>query len=265
MMKLQQEITVPVVRLQIGQSAGGTWGRPERSFPVSSDSRDGIGTAPGFAMSFRPRIAVASPLSRECTCIADWLTPEGFEPFRLSNPTRVTDELKDRAFDLLVVDAGLAMPAINTVRVRTPLIPIVVLGEPDPIAESQAMARGAVYLTRPIDRTVFVCTVAMAIMESRPIPPLRAKARAGRRGGAGRPVTDHRREQGRYASRDSPDPQRRAAASGVRRRRPDPRSCAERSPLVDREPPAGRSRGDLVRRRAVEQLAPRRVGLVDTR
>ena len=31
------------------------------------------------------------------------------------------------------------------------------------------MARGAVYLTRPIDRTVLVCTVAMAIMESRPI------------------------------------------------------------------------------------------------
>ena len=120
-------------------------------------------------MSFRPRIAVASPLTRECTFIADWLTPEGFEPFRLSNPTRVTDELKDRSFDLLVVDAGLAMPAINAVRARTPLIPIVVLGEPDPIAESQAMARGAVYLTRPIDRTVFVCTVAMAIMESRPV------------------------------------------------------------------------------------------------
>jgi hypothetical protein len=120
-------------------------------------------------MSFRPRIAVASPLASECTFIADWLTPEGFEPLRLSNPTRVTDELRDRAFDLLVVDAGLAMPAINAVRARTPLIPIVVLGEPDPIAESQAMARGAVYLTRPIDRTVFVCTVAMAIMESRPV------------------------------------------------------------------------------------------------
>ena len=73
------------------------------------------------------------------------------------------------AFDLLVVDAQLAMPAINAVRARTPHIPIIVLGEPDPVAESQAMARGAVYLTRPIDRTVFVCTVAMAIMESRPI------------------------------------------------------------------------------------------------
>jgi len=119
-------------------------------------------------MSFRPRIAVASPLTAECTCIADWLTPEGFEPFRLSNPTRVTDELKDRAFDLLVVDAGFAVPAINAVRARTPLIPIVVLGEPNPVAESQAIARGAVYLTRPVDRTVFVCMVSMAIMESRP-------------------------------------------------------------------------------------------------
>ena len=81
-------------------------------------------------MSFRPRIAVASPLASECTFIADWLTPEGFEPFTLSNSTRVTDELRDRAFDFLVVDARLAMLAINAVRARTPLIPIVVLGSP---------------------------------------------------------------------------------------------------------------------------------------
>jgi hypothetical protein len=120
-------------------------------------------------MSFRPRIAVASPLTAECVSIAEWLTPEGFEAFRLSNQARATDELKSRAFELLVVDAGFAMPAINAARARNPLIPIVVLGEPDPVAESQAMARGAVYLARPLDRTLFACTVSMAIMESRPI------------------------------------------------------------------------------------------------
>jgi hypothetical protein len=101
--------------------------------------------------------------------IADWLMPEGFEPFRISNSARLADELKDRAFDLLVVDVGVAGPAINAVRARNPLIPIVVVGEPNPAAESQAMARGAVYLTRPIDRMLFVCTVSMAIMESRPV------------------------------------------------------------------------------------------------
>jgi hypothetical protein len=120
-------------------------------------------------MSYRPRIAIASPLTTECRSIESWLTSEGFEPFRLSNLTRVTDELRDRAFDLLVVDAGSAVPVINAVRARNPLVPIVVLGEHNPIAESQAMARGAVYLTRPLDRALFMCTVSMAIMESRPV------------------------------------------------------------------------------------------------
>ena len=120
-------------------------------------------------MSFRPRIAIASPLTAESRSLEGWLTTEGFEPFRLSSETRVTDELRDRAFDLLVVDAGFAVPAINAIRARNPLVPVVVVGEPNPHAESQAMARGAVYLTRPLDRALLVCTVSMAIMESRPV------------------------------------------------------------------------------------------------
>jgi hypothetical protein len=120
-------------------------------------------------MPFRPRIAIACALNAECRSIEGWLTSEGFEPFRLTNQTRVTDELRDRAFDLLVVDAAVAVPAINAVRAKNPQVPIVVLGEPNLVAESQAMARGAVYLTRPMDRAMFMCTISMAIMESRPV------------------------------------------------------------------------------------------------
>jgi len=120
-------------------------------------------------MSFRPRIAVASPSVAEYKSIAEWLTPEGYEGFRLAIPDRVADELRNRAFDLLVVDSGMAATAINAVHARNPQVPIVVLGEPNPAAEAQATARGAVYLTRPVDRTLFVCTVSMAIMESRPV------------------------------------------------------------------------------------------------
>jgi hypothetical protein len=119
-------------------------------------------------MSVRPRIAVASPLAAECTFLADWLTAEGFEPFRLSSHVRLAEELRARAFDLLVVDAGLTAVAINAVRARNPQIPIVVLGPADAAAEAQAIGRGAVYLTRPADRTLFICTISMAIMESRP-------------------------------------------------------------------------------------------------
>jgi hypothetical protein len=135
----------------------------------TADPQAGMGTARLQAMSFRPRIAVAAPPGPESTSIADCLTSEGFEPFRLSHQARITDELKGRAFDLLVVDATFAVTAINTARARNPQIPIVVLGEPNPIAEAQAIARGAVYLTRPVDRTLFVCTVSMAVMESRPV------------------------------------------------------------------------------------------------
>jgi hypothetical protein len=119
-------------------------------------------------MPFRPRIAVACPLPAEYTFIADSLTPEGFEPVRLSHQARLTDELKTRAFEMLVVDAGLAVPAINAVRARNPLTPVLVIGASDPRAESQAAARGAVYLTRPVDRALLVCSVSMAIMETRP-------------------------------------------------------------------------------------------------
>lgn len=124
-------------------------------------------------MAARPRIIVATPHASECTFIADWLSSEGFEPVRASNVARVTDEIKDRPFDLVVLDAAFAFKpetqAVNLVRARSPHAPIVVIGEPDLAAESQALARGAMYLGRPVDRALLVCTVAMAVMESRPV------------------------------------------------------------------------------------------------
>jgi hypothetical protein len=104
--------------------------------------------------------------------IADWLAPEGFEPIRVSSSVRVTEELESRAFDLLLIDADLAfrpnVQAINLVRARNAQIPIIVVGESGSHAETQAMARGAFYLTRPLDRALLSCTVSMAVMESRP-------------------------------------------------------------------------------------------------
>jgi hypothetical protein len=124
-------------------------------------------------MSFRPRIVVASPHVAECNFVSDWLTTEGFEPVRVSNLSRAAEELKERSFDLLVVDAGFAfrhdVQAVNVVRARNPQTPIVVIGDPDAASESQAAARGAMFLARPVDRALLVCTVSMAVMESRPV------------------------------------------------------------------------------------------------
>jgi hypothetical protein len=119
-------------------------------------------------MSVRPRVAIASSIAAECVFLADWLTSEGYEPFRVSVQGRVADELQGRALDLIVVDVAFAGPTINAMRARQPQIPIIVIGAADPVAEAQAMARGAVYLTRPVERAMFACTVTMAIMESRP-------------------------------------------------------------------------------------------------
>jgi AmiR/NasT family two-component response regulator len=124
-------------------------------------------------VSFRPRIAVATLNAAEYTMIADWLATEGFEPIRISSSVRLTDELANRAFDLLLIDGTLAfkpdVQAINFVRARNSQTPIIVLGDPGSHAESQAMVRGAFYLTRPLDRALLSCTVSMAVMESRPL------------------------------------------------------------------------------------------------
>jgi hypothetical protein len=126
--------------------------------------------APALAMSFRPRVAIATSFPHECASLAEWLASEGFEPIRLPSGTpRLTDELKQCALDLLIVEAPLASAAINALRARGAQAPILVIGPPDPAAEAQAMARGAIYLARPIDRTLLVCTVSIEIAESRPV------------------------------------------------------------------------------------------------
>jgi ActR/RegA family two-component response regulator len=124
-------------------------------------------------MGSRPRIVIASPHVPECTLIADWLASEGFEPVRVSSLERATDEIRSRAFDLLVADVTFAfrqgLPVIGAARARNPKMPIVVIGEPDAAAEAQALGRGAMYLPRPVDRASLVCTVAMAVVETRPV------------------------------------------------------------------------------------------------
>ena len=118
------------------------------------------------AMSYRPRVAVLCGSAVESRTLVGWLTEEGFEPIRLSTHAGVPDELTQCALDLLVVDAAYAVAGVNAVRVRRPLLPIVVLGAPDSAAESHAKTRGAIYLTRPVDRALFGCTIAMAIADT---------------------------------------------------------------------------------------------------
>jgi len=103
---------------------------------------------------------------------ADWLASEGYEPVRVSNFARALDEIKERSFDLLLADYNFAFgestKAFAVVRGRNAKTPIVIVGNPDAAHESQALARGAMYLPRPVDRTSLVCAVSMGLMDSRP-------------------------------------------------------------------------------------------------
>jgi len=120
-------------------------------------------------MSFRPRIVVGTPHSAESKTVTEWLFAEGFEPVRLTDAARLTEELSQARLDLLAVDASFAPAAIETVRPHHPQLPIVVFGDADRAAEARARACGAVYLIRPLARDLLVCTVSLAISEPRPL------------------------------------------------------------------------------------------------
>jgi hypothetical protein len=124
-------------------------------------------TATASGMPTRPRVIVALPDLVECATVAEWLAADGFEPVRRPNPTSAVEEMRVRAFDLLVADSAMAMrdELLAANRGRNPLTPSVVIGDAT-MADSRAGA--TMCLERPVERAVFVCTVTMAIMEGRP-------------------------------------------------------------------------------------------------
>ena len=121
-------------------------------------------------MADRPRIVIALPEFTESTTVSDWLLTEGFEPVRRSSLKAASEEMNARAFDLLIADGtfvlrdGLRAGSLA----RNPLTPIVVIG--DSVATgSDAARRRAMYLGRPLDRALLVCSVSMAVLDGRPI------------------------------------------------------------------------------------------------
>jgi hypothetical protein len=118
-------------------------------------------------MSFRPRVIVALPDPVECATVAEWLVADGFDPVRRPNPRSAAAEMQVRAFDLLITDATVETrdELLAASRGRNPSTPIVVIGN-NTVGDSPVGA--TMYLERPIERAVFVCTVTMAIMDGRP-------------------------------------------------------------------------------------------------
>ncbi len=118
-------------------------------------------------MAIRPRIILALPDVTECATVAEWLVSEGFEPVRCPSPRIAAEEMRARAFDLVVADAAVAIRdgIVAASRKRNPLTPTIVIENG---AASDSRDPLAMYLGRPLERGTVVCTVSMALMDERP-------------------------------------------------------------------------------------------------
>jgi hypothetical protein len=121
-------------------------------------------------MAVCPRVIVALPNAIESATIAEWLGTSHFEPVRRADPRSAAGEMRARDFDLLVADATFAIRdgLLSVSRQRNPLMPIVVIGNGGEADLPDALSRHAMYLSRPLERAILLCTVLMAIMEGRP-------------------------------------------------------------------------------------------------
>ncbi len=121
-------------------------------------------------MSDRPRVVLALPETTEAAILAEWLAAGGCEPVRRVTARAATEEMQTRPFDLLIADATLALRDrhLAASRGRNPLTPAVVIGSAAPSKEREVQNRQAMYLVRPLERAILICTISMAILEGRP-------------------------------------------------------------------------------------------------
>jgi hypothetical protein len=119
----------------------------------------------------RPRVVIASPDRLESGIIADWISPEGFEPVRRSTVSSAVEEIQTRYFDLLIADDVFALQqGLHAVgRGRRPQTPTVVLGDTASATQSEAINSQIMYLPRPLEQALLVCTVSMAVADGRPL------------------------------------------------------------------------------------------------
>ncbi len=119
----------------------------------------------------RPRVIVALPDPLEAATVVDWLKGNNFDPVYRTNPAHAAAEMQ-RPFDLLIADA---MWAVGTAlqsgaRARNPLVPTILIGEAVE-RRSAAVNAQTMYMSRPIDKPVLACSVAMAFIneDERPV------------------------------------------------------------------------------------------------
>ena len=117
-------------------------------------------------MSLKPRVVVATPDRSEVALLSDWLLAEGLDPVPVRSLPGAIQEVQSRAFDVLIADSRFAFEGQlhSLAKTHNGRAPLVVLGG----GEGAAERNGTFHLGRPVDQTLFLCHVAMAIVEGRP-------------------------------------------------------------------------------------------------
>lgn len=119
------------------------------------------------AVADRPRVIISLPNAAEATAVADWLLADGFNPVKRPTAQAAADEMI-LPFALLIADVS-HRRLLMQCRGRNPLIPTILIGNAATASSGDALGAQTMYLSRPIDRAMFTCFVAMAILESRPV------------------------------------------------------------------------------------------------
>jgi CheY-like chemotaxis protein len=120
-------------------------------------------------MSLRPRILVASAERAEREAICDWLLSEGIDTVPARALPGALRQMEGAAFDAII--AGVEFAFSEQVKVtrsarqtRAPIIALIA----DPAGQAAAERAGYLSTNRPIDRDMLMCSVTMALSESRP-------------------------------------------------------------------------------------------------
>lgn len=118
-------------------------------------------------MLARPRVIVSLPNATEAAAIASWLRADGFEPVPRSTAQAAVNETL-LPFALLIADVSHRRVLLEN-RGRHPVTPTILIGNAATASQGDALGAQTMYLSRPVDRAMLMCFVAMAILDERPV------------------------------------------------------------------------------------------------
>lgn len=121
-------------------------------------------------MSFRQQVIVAVPDLKEIKTLSSWLEADGFETLQCSKAKGAVEAINSQPFDLLIADSGFVLGGgvrgFGLARFRE--TPVIVLGDAAAARACAPLGSQIMFLERPFEQDVFICTVTMALMDARP-------------------------------------------------------------------------------------------------